>query len=119
MWADMGTQEIDAGTMRNGIDLARFYLSEAQRLAGAALVSDAVAKAEVLRKWMLSESWGKPWLTVREVVRLGPSRLRESPEAKKAISLLVEHGWLVAMEAGATIDGAKVREVWRIVIQSH
>ena len=47
--ADLGAQAISGAVMANGIELARFYLLEAARLAGVATVSVAVAKAEALR----------------------------------------------------------------------
>lgn len=115
LWIDLKAPEVSALAMERGIALALFYLGEAKRLAGAAMVSDAIGKAEALRQWMLSDSWGKPWLTVREVVRMGPNRLRESPEAKRAVQVLVEHGWLIPLPAGTVIDGQARREAWRII----
>lgn len=114
LWRDLESGAVGAQAMAWGIELARFYLLEAQRLAGAAVLSTEISAAEALRHWMLSESWGKPWLTLREVVRLGPNRLRESPAAKKAMQVLVEHGWLTALESGAVIEGQARREAWRI-----
>lgn len=115
LWGDMGTQEIAGAAMANGIELARFYLYEAARLSGVATVSVEVAKAEALRLWLLSASWDKSWVTLREIVRNGPNRLRESPEAKKAALLLVEHGWLVPLPPGTVIDGQARRQAWRII----
>jgi hypothetical protein len=115
LWADMGTQAVQPEGMRWGIQLASFYLSEAKRLANAATVSVEVSRAEALRKWMQSPSWGKPWLTLRDVIRLGPSRLRENPEARKALSLLEENGWLAPMPEGTKIEGKVTRKAWRIV----
>lgn len=115
LWADYAVQEVPAEAMHCGITLARWYLGEALRLSGVALVSEAVGKAEALRAWMLSESWDKPWLTLREVVRLGPNSLREGPKARKAVELLVEYGWLIPMKKRAVIDGQAKREAWRIV----
>jgi hypothetical protein len=115
LWADMGTQAVQPEALRWGIQLASFYLSEAKRLANAATVSVEVSKAEALRKWMQSPSWGKPWLTLRDVVRLGPARLRENPEARKAIELLEDNGWLIPMPRGTSIEGKVTREAWRIV----
>lgn len=114
LFQDTGRTEVCGNAMDCGIKLARFYLSEAVRLAGEAVVSDAVAKAEALRKWMLSLAWGKPWLTVRDVTRLGPNRLRESPEALKAIAMLVDHGWLIPQPKGTKIEGRACRQSWRI-----
>ena len=115
LWRDLAVEVIGGRDMENGIALARFYLLEAQRLAGAAMVSDAVAKAEALCEWLRSPSWSHPHVTLRDVVQRGPNRLRESPEAKKAIALLVEHGWLVPLAPMTEIDGRLCKEAWRIV----
>ena len=115
LWADLEAAQVSRNTMQSGIALARFYLLEAQRLASVALVSGVVSKAEALRQWMLSESWGKPWLTCRDIVRFGPNRLRESPEARKAAQMLIEHGWLTLMPAGSMIEGRAVREAWKVI----
>jgi hypothetical protein len=115
MWADMGTHAVQPDAMGWGIQLAQFYLSEAKRLANSATVTAEVSKAEALRKWMHSASWGKPWLTLRDVIRLGPARLRENPEARKAIKLLEDNGWLLPLPSGTEIEGKVTREAWRIV----
>ncbi|WP_164549765.1 YfjI family protein [Altericroceibacterium xinjiangense] len=114
LWRDLEAAQVSGDAMECAIKLALFYLCEAQRLANAATLSDAVSKAEALRKWMLSPSWGKPWLTVRDVLRRGPNRLRESPEAKKAVQMLVEHHWLAPLPPGTEIEGQVRREAWRI-----
>ncbi len=115
LWADLAAPEVTIATMQAGIALARFYLLEAQRLASVATISLAVSKAEALRKWLLSSSWGKPWITCREIVRLGPNRLRENPESKKAVQMLAEHGWLVPQPPGTLIEGKAVKESWKII----
>ena len=114
LWRDLSNPEVSIDAMRCAIRLVEYYLSEALRLSGVAQVSEEVALAEALRTWMLSASWGKPWLTLREVVRVGPSRLRESPRAKQAIAMLVEHGWLIPLPANTEIDGSARRQAWRI-----
>jgi len=115
LWNDLDAVQISGAKMADGIRLATFYLTEALRLASVATVSTEVSKAEALRRWMLSDSWGKPWLTVRDVVRLGPAALRESPKAKAAIALLQENGWLIPQPSGTVIEGKARRDSWRIV----
>lgn len=115
LWRDMGAQDVSGEAMGNGIELAKFYLLEAARLAGVATISEGVAKAVALQEWLVSPAWDKPWVTIREIVRLGPNRLRESPEAKRAVQMLVEHGWLVAMPPNSRIEGSARKEAWRVI----
>lgn len=114
LWADLDAGAVKAETMADAIALAQFYLSEASRLANAATVSAEIDKAEALRKWLL-ESWPHPEVMTRDVVRLGPNPLRESPKARAALVILEKHGWLVRLDAGAVVRGAARAEAWRIV----
>jgi hypothetical protein len=114
LWHDLGALKVEGRDMQNAIDLARFYLSEASRLASAALVSSEIDKAEKLRRWLL-ESWPEPDVMVRDVVRLGPNALRESPKARAALGILEKHGWLVSLNPGTLVRGASRAEAWAIV----
>ncbi|MCC1493698.1 YfjI family protein [Cognatishimia sp. F0-27] len=114
LWADLQAQTVQAEVMADAITLAQFYLSEASRLASAATISAEIDKAEALRKWLL-ESWPHPDVMARDVVRLGPNPLRESPKARAALAILETHGWLARLDAGAMVRGAARAEAWRIV----
>ena len=114
LWRDLEATKVEARDMTDAIDLAQFYLTEASRLASAALVSAEIDRAEALRLWLL-ESWPHPESMVRDVVRLGPNALRESPKARAALGILEKHGWLVPMEAGTVVRGAARAEAWAIV----
>ena len=100
--------------MTDAIDLAQFYLSEASRLASAALISAEIDRAETLRKWLL-ENWPEPEVMVRDVVRLGPNPLRESPKARAALGILEKYGWLIPLEPGSVVRCAARTEAWAIV----
>jgi hypothetical protein len=114
MWRDLNAPEVSPADMGNGIALAQFHLSEAVRLADAATVSVEIDRAEALRKWML-DGWAEPEIVVRDVVRLGPNALRESPKARAALALLERHGWIVPLDPGTLVRGAARAESWRIV----
>jgi len=114
LWRDLDALDVQPGDMADGITLAQFYLAEASRLASAATVSAEIDRAEALRKWLL-ETWPEPDVMVRDVVRLGPNPLRESPKARAALGILEKHGWLVTLDPGAVVRGAARKEAWRIV----
>ncbi|MCL1630304.1 hypothetical protein M3N55_16475 [Roseibaca sp. V10] len=67
-----------------------------------------------MRKWLL-ETWEEPEVLVRDVVRLGPNPLRESPKARAALVILEKHGWLVPLDAETVVRGAARKEAWAIV----
>jgi len=114
LWRDLEAAKVEDCDMADAIDLAKFYLAEASRLASAALVSVEIDRAEALRRWLL-ESWPHTEIMVRDVVRLGPNALRESPKARAALGILEKHGWLVPLEAGTVVRGAERAEAWAIV----
>lgn len=118
LWENQNAQSIDAKTMVDGVKLAQFYLSEASRLADGAMVSLEIERAEMLRKWLL-EAWGETNVLLREIMRKGPNALRESPVAKAAIKLLVEHGWLVALPEGTHVRGSARKEAYAIAGGRH
>lgn len=113
MWSDLNAPFVDASKMAAGISLAQFYLNEAVRLADAAIISREIDRAETLRKWLL-ESWEHREIMVRDVVRLGPNPLRESPKARDALKLLQQHGWIHKLETGTVVRGSARNEAWVI-----
>jgi len=113
LWRDLEAPKVEARDMASAIELAQFYLSEASRLASAAIISEKIDNAEKLRKWLL-ESWPHDDVTAREVVQYGPNVLRESPKAKAALGILTEHDWLIAQE-DTFVRGVKRKKSWRIV----
>jgi hypothetical protein len=114
LWRDLEAPNVEARDMADAITLAQYYLSEASRLASAATVSIEIDRAETLRNWLL-ESWAEADVQTRDVVRLGPNALRESPKARAALGILEQHGWLVRYEAGTVLRGAARKEAWRVV----
>nr|WP_281286692.1 YfjI family protein [Roseinatronobacter monicus] len=114
LWRDLQAPAVEARDMADAIDVAQYYLSEASRLASAALVSEKIDNAEKLRKWLL-EAWPHDDVTLREVVNRGPNALRESPKARAALDILTEHDWLKTNEAHTFVRGAKRKESWRMV----
>lgn len=113
LWRDLAAAEIGPDDMANAIALAEFYLSEASRLASAALISEKIDHAEKLRKWLL-ETWPHADVTLRDVVKGGPNQLRESPIARAALELLAGHDWLVPNEPNLLIRGSRRKASWRL-----
>ncbi len=125
LWADLNAPSVTAQTMADAIALAEFYLGEAKRLSEAATISSETEKAERLRCWIL-ESWPAiarennrsiDTIIPRDVVQWGPGSMRETKEAKKLMSVLADHGWLLLLEKGAVVDG-QVRQLAYQVVPS-
>lgn len=114
LWRDLYAADVTVSDMSDAITIAQFYLSEASRLASAAVVSREIDAAEALRRWLL-ETWKEPDVLVRDVVRFGPNALRESPSARAALIILERHGWLNPLDPGTVVRGAARKECWVIV----
>ena len=123
LWGDLDAPEVTAATMIDAIELAQFYLGEARRLAEAAVVSGPTERAEALRAW-IAERWperaraqGRDPATIlpADVMQFGPNALREGKEARAALGILADHGWLHALPKGAEVDGASRRLAYAIV----
>lgn len=114
LWSDLNAPEVTAETMADAVTLAQFYLGEAKRLAEAGSVSAETARVEALRKWLV-ESWPPNDVTPRDMIRLGPSSLRERAKLNEPLAMLVRTGWLVPLQAGAVVDGKPRKEADRIV----
>ncbi|MCR9140129.1 MAG: YfjI family protein [Alphaproteobacteria bacterium] len=114
LWRDLYAADVSAKDMADAITLAQFYLSEAARLANAAMVSAEIDRAEKLRKWLL-ESWPHPDVVPRDVLQYGPNALRESPKALAALAVLERHNWLVRLDEGTVVRGSARKAAWRIV----
>ena len=113
LFDDLDAPHVGCEQMANGIDLAQFYLSEAQRLADAAIIPLDIQNAETLRVWLL-ERWCEPLISIRVIVRNGPGSLRDAKKAKAAVALLEQNDWLTKLDDSAVVDGMKSRHVWRI-----
>ena len=97
----------------SGIALAEFYALEALRLFEAGQGNPALVRADKLRSWLLTH-WDEDLVSIRTIVRLGPNLLRTSDQAKNAVDVLVDHGWLRLVGRGV-VAGERVNQAWRIV----
>jgi len=113
LWADLNATEISANCMANGIELAQYYLGEARRLAGMAVISADIDQAEKLRLWLI-EKWGKPEVTPSDVVQYGPYALREAPKAKASLEILAKHGWLNKLPPNHVVEGKARKLAYRV-----
>lgn len=102
LFHNRNAETVTAARMKDGVTLARFYLNEALRIAA----SEGDADLQIAEKALA-------WITRREcdvvglssMYRLGPPEIRKASTARKIAKILVEHGYLAAVEGGVEIDG--------------
>lgn len=112
--ADSDAIEINAETLADAAKLAQYYADEAVRLTDAAATDPAMKRADQLLRWLLSRTGDMIGLaTVYQSCQ--PKSLRTAKAAREAMEILAAHGWVTSVPGGATIDGKRHREVWRIM----
>ena len=107
-----GEASVSAELMRNAIALMGYYLGEAIRLTGAAMVSAEIRRAEKVRQWLIEKGHVGKHVTRRMITR-GARCARDSAGAKSAIKLLVEHGWLETVN-NVEVEGKPAKEAWLV-----
>lgn len=118
LWTDLDAREVAPEAMGWGIELARFYLGEARRLAEAGAISEETNRAEMLRRWLL-DSWPHQEVTSSEILNRGPNSIRDRARLSKPLMQLVLNGWLMPLPEGEVIRGAARKEAYRIVRAGH
>lgn len=114
LWENKDEDMVAAETMENTVALSRYYLSEALRLADAAVISEITEQAEMLRLWIL-DHWAKHYILLSDIVQFGPASLRDSSRVKPLLEILVESGWLVQLPVGSKVEGKRRKKAYEIV----
>ncbi|MGC6498959.1 MAG: YfjI family protein [Henriciella sp.] len=96
---------IGANEMRCGIDLARFYLTEARRLMDRAPAEKLHRDAQKLSDWLSERSDEFSRFTPSMVQRQGPSPCRNKPYLGKVLKTLEEFGHITKLDPGTEIHG--------------
>ncbi len=109
-------ENIDATTieddkMKAGILLMGYYLAEALRLFSVSAINPELIQAEKLLKWCHRQN---EFIYTGQVYKSGPSSMRDKKSAQKAISILVDHGHLLPVAEGMTLDGRHRKQVWKV-----
>lgn len=110
---DINVEQVNSPSMKRGIEIARYYASEALRLFEQGTCSAEILQAEKVLKWLHKER--KSVIALPTIYQNGPNSVREAAKAREAVNMLVSHGWLYAISGGAKIDGVYRREAWEVV----
>ena len=110
---DLEAIEVSTEAADQGIDLAQYYAGEALRLFEAGATKPDLLIAQRVLEWL--QDWPEPAVSLPDIYRGGPRKVRDKTAARKFVNILVDHGWLIPMKGGATIKGAVRQEAWQIV----
>lgn len=109
----MAAREISAEHLKRGLALVQWYLAEALRIRGVAIVPQSVSDAEILSAWLRER--GLRVFRSKQVLNSGPSSIRNKLRLMAAINELVTCGYLEENLPGEEVDGVKARLSWRVL----
>lgn len=107
-------RDLSGQAMERGVEIARYYASEALRLFEAGMASPEIQRAEKLLKW-LHETWREPTVSLANIYQRGPNSIRDAARAREAAAILEQHNWLRPVSGGTVIDGKRHKEVWEVI----
>jgi hypothetical protein len=110
---NLAASEIGRDEMEAGIALAQHYAAEAMRLFGASRISGELREAQQLLAWLTA--WPEPLVSLPDIYQGGPNSIRDKARASRAVTILVDHGYLVPVPGGGEVVGTFRRDVWRVI----
>jgi Protein of unknown function (DUF3987) len=110
---DIDAGEVTAAEMAAGIILAQHYAAEALRVHSGSRIASELRLAQQALDWILVR-WPEIAISLPDLYQYGPNAIREKATARRIVTTLEEHGWLVRLRKGLEIGGVRRREAWRI-----
>ena len=84
-----GQPEMRVEVLDQGIALAMFFLSEANRLYSASTTSPDIARSVKLLRWLVDRKLSE--ISLRDIQTSGPNMLREAAKVRATVNTLVQH----------------------------
>jgi hypothetical protein len=97
---DLESTEIDHETLEKGLEIGRYYASEAKRIY---TTNSDLHMAEVLLNWL--KSWNHVAVSIPDICQHGPNQLRKKVTALKIVKILVQKGYLKESNQPLEIEG--------------
>ncbi|MDD5461957.1 MAG: YfjI family protein [Methylococcales bacterium] len=108
----MATRSISKKHLEQSLILIQWYLKEALRIRGAAVVPPSVIDAELLIKWLKEHDYRA--FRSSPVLTKGPAQLRNKVRLDAAIKVLIDNGYIVPNEPGTIIDDVSTKKSWSV-----
>lgn len=105
--------DIDRHSIRCGIALMDYYVTEALRIQDSGVADPELQAAQRLLDWL--HDLKAPCVHLAKVYQFGPCGIRDAKTARRLLEVLVKHRWAYPVPDGMTIDGKFRKEAWRIV----
>ena len=110
---DPGASTVSDDAMQRAAIVVEFYLGEALRLSGVQPQHDKADQAALLWSWLSVR--GRRHVTLPELVRFGPAKLRKAEAMRSAMDVLADH-YLArkAPDGMVEFEGKARREAWEV-----
>lgn len=109
----LSVRQIESEHLACALILIQWYLAEALRIRGAAMIPQAVLDAELLLGWLKDKDIRT--FRSKQVLNGGPNVLRHKQRLMAAIDEALKCGYLVENEPGTVVDGGKAIVSWRVM----
>ena len=111
--ADPDAQSVNRETISDAAHLANWYVEQALCALDAGFVDPAMKEAEQLRQWLIKKHRNTPFVK-RDVVKSGPSNIRDTRKVERLLAILEEYHWV---EKCSDVEQGQVRtrKAWRLV----
>ena len=97
------------------ITLMEYYLNERVRITTMAAPDNELVSAQKLLDWIHGKKLCV--VTLPDIYRCGPSRIKSANDARKIARVLTDHGWIRKLDKShkSEIDQRKSREAWKVI----
>ena len=116
IYRDDASTSIDLADIKNGIDLARYYLLEAKRLMDRAPARQTFRHAQKLSCWLSERSEKFECFTPSDLQRSGPASCgcRIRPKLEKMLKVLGEYKHITLLNSGTEVAGKSRNIAYRL-----
>jgi hypothetical protein len=115
LFTDFSAEVIDEDAIKGGIELTQFYLGETLRIRQIAGAKADLVLGEKLIAW-LQKKWREPLVSLPDIYQRGPKPIIDRAIAQRIVDILVEHGWLIAIDGPVQVRGISRQKAWKIVL---
>jgi hypothetical protein len=104
--------DIGCDAIERAGEIVAWHLGEAGRIVGTCSVPPAIRHAEAILAWTRQHHVVETHSA--QLLQRGPGCVRNVDPLRKAMEVLVRHGYAVKLEPGTVVDGAPRRSAWSL-----
>lgn len=110
---DVNAASVSEAAMEQAVIVVKYFLGEALRLSGAQPQHEKAEMAVLLWNWL--QQRGKRHISLPELVRYGPTKLRKADTMRHTMDVLAEHYLVRPVPDGTVVfEGKRRQEAWEV-----